>query len=76
MEDYTWKTTEPLPDNMATMADFLDYHVEKHCGEDYEVVHEDGTYAEIQNDDGILYAVNAMGDGDFCSHKVTFKHLE
>ena len=73
MEDYTWSTDNSLANNEQNMIDFIDNHMEKHCGEDYEVVFEDGTYTEIQNESGELYAVRAMGNGDFKNHRVTFE---
>ena len=76
MEDYTWITTEAMATNTDTMNDFIDNHMAEHCGSDYEVVHEDGTYVEIQNDKHILYGVNASGNGDFCSHRVRFEELK
>jgi len=76
MEDYTWTTEEALSTNEATMNDFIENHMDKHCGEGYEVIFEDGTYAEIQNDKGVLYGVHASGNGDFCSHRVRFERLE
>jgi|TARA_B110000483_G_C18137461_1_gene520082 hypothetical protein len=75
MEDYTWTTEDALSTNENTMNDFIDNHLYEHCGEGYEVVYEDGTYVEIQDDNGTLYEVHASGNGDFCNHKVTFKEL-
>lgn len=76
MEDYTWSTENSLANNEQNMIDFIDNHMKKHCGEDYEVVYDDGTYLEIQNESGTLYAVRAMGNGDFKNHKVTFEELK
>jgi len=75
MEDYTWVTTVALATNEDTMNDFIDNHLYEHCGESYEVVYEDGTYVEIQDDNGTLYGVHASGNGDFCSHRVSFEEL-
>ena len=76
MKDYTWETTEALSTNEGTMNDFINNHLDGHCGKEYEVVYEDGTYVEIQNEAGTLYGVHASGNGDFCSHKVTFEELK
>lgn len=75
MDDYIWQTESPHATNEITMHDFIEYHMEEYCGSDFEVVFHDGTYAEIQNNNGDLFAVNAMGNGDFCNHKVTFERL-
>ena len=76
MEDYTWNTNEAMATNTDTMNDFIDNHMAEYCGVDYEVVHEDGAYVEIQNDKHILYGVHASGNGDFCSHRVKFEELK
>lgn len=71
MKNYYWKTDEALNTNSDTMQDYLDNHIK----DDFECVYFDGSYAEIQDSKGLLLAVNASGDGDFCSHFVTFKEL-
>ena len=75
MEDFFWETESPLATNEQTMTDFLENHIQDHCGEDFEPVHEDSTYCEIQNDKGDLYGVHASGNGDFCSHRVRFVRI-
>lgn len=75
MENLTFITELPLATNEVTMDYFIENLMAEHCGEDYEVVHEDGTYVEIQNDEGILYGVHASGNGDFCNHKIEFVEL-
>jgi hypothetical protein len=72
MEDFRWQTKMPHSDNTQTMCDFL----ENHLHENFLVVLQDGSYAEITNKfTGIKYAVHAGGDGDFVSHRVTFIKL-
>lgn len=73
METYYWKTTECLGTNTDNMNDFLDNHLLEHCGETYMITHEDGTYAEIQNDNGVLYGLHASGNGDSFNHKIEFE---
>ena len=69
METFRWQTIEPHPNNEVTMNDYL----ENHLSDEFEVIFEDGTYAEIFNKhDGKIWGVNASGDGDFTHHKVTF----
>ena len=69
MEDFLFKTDEPLATNSCTMSYYLDhYNV-------FNIVFEDGTYAEIKDFDGQIWALNASGDGDFCSHRITFKAI-
>ena len=74
MEDYTWETEDELNTNTDTMNDFIDNHMEDYC-KDYDVVHTDGSYVEIQDSKGVLYGVHASGNGDFSSHRVRFEHL-
>ena len=75
MNDYTWKTEEPLADNALTMQDFLDGHIHEYCDEDYEVIEVEGSYAEIENKIGVIYGLHASGNGDFCNHRIRFEHL-
>lgn len=75
MKDYTWITQEAMATNTDTMNDFIDNHMAEHCGADYEVVCDDGSYCEIQNDRHQLYGIHASGNGDFCSHRVRFEKL-
>ena len=75
MENYYWSTKFPHSDNSETCIDFLENEMEKHCGSDFELVYSDGSYAEIQNDKGELYALHVSGNGDFCNHQVSFKFL-
>lgn len=75
MDDFIWTTELPLNNNIDVMDVFLEEHMKQHCGDDFEIILEDGTYAEIQNDNGDLWAVHAGGNGDFCNHKVTFDRL-
>jgi hypothetical protein len=73
--EYLWETEEPLSTNGDTMTDFIDNHMQGYFGEVLEVVYDDGTYIEVQNDDGIGYGINSSGNGDFCNHKVLIEIL-
>ena len=75
MEDYTWTTEQPMNTNADSMNDFIDNHLYEYCGKDYEVVYEDGSYVEIQDNNDLLYEVRVTGNGDFCNHIATFKTL-
>ena len=75
MENFYWETELPLATNEDTMHDFIDNHLKEHCGEEYEIIHHEGTYAEIENHEGTTYGVHASGNGDFCSHKVHFVRI-
>ena len=73
MESYRWSTPQPHNNNNETMDDYLNNHLPQ-C---FDVVFEDGTYAEIKNKNtGQLFAVHASGDGDFNNHKVTFEFIQ
>ena len=75
MEDFKWKTNESHSNNSVTMDDFFNSHIESHCGTDYNIVYEDGSYAEIVNSKKEHYAIHASGDGDFFNHKIEFEKL-
>ena len=72
METYKWHTIEPHNNNEETMNDYL----ENHLSDEFEVIFEDGTYAEIKNKNtGAIWGVNASGDGNFTHHKVEFEFV-
>jgi len=72
METYKWHTIEPHNNNEETMNDYL----ENHLSDEFDVIFEDGTYAEIKNKNtGAIWGVNASGDGDFTHHKVDFEFV-
>ena len=51
-------------------------YLTNHLPENFEIIFEDGTYAEIQNkDNGQIWGVNASGDGDSFNHKVEFEFI-
>lgn len=75
MENFYWSTDYYLGTNTDNMCDFIDNHMADHCGVDFEVVHDEGTYVEIQNDAGDLWGVHASGNGDSYNHIVIFKWL-
>ena len=73
MEAYRWSTIQPHDNNNETMDDYLNNHLPK-C---FDVLFEDGTYAEIKNKNtGQIFAVSASGDGNFTNHKVTFEFIQ
>lgn len=67
----TFETEEELATNEITMNEFLDlYDIPE------EDIHlHDGTYVEL-NIEGVLYRVDASGNGDFRSHKIEIEKLE
>lgn len=70
METYRWSSEYFHRDNMVTMSEFL----EDHLDENYDILMHDGTMAEIVNNDtGEKFEVHASGDGDSLNHKVEFK---
>ena len=72
METFKWQTVEPHNNNEETMIEYLENHLPQ-C---FDVIFEDGTYAEIQNKNtGQIFGVNASGDGDFTHHKVEFEFV-
>ena len=72
MEDYRWHTIEPHNNNEETMIDYL----ENHLSNEFEIIFNDGTYAEIMNKNtGRIWGVHASGDGDFTHHRVKFEFI-
>lgn len=72
METFRWQTAEYHHTNEVTMQDYL----ENHLSDEFEVIFEDGTYAEIKNKNtGAIWGVNASGDGDSFNHKVKFEFV-
>lgn len=68
LQDYHWSTDYFHPDNTFTMQDFLDNHLP----DKFIVVERDESYAEIENVvNGLIYAVDAKGNGDSYNHIVT-----
>lgn len=67
-EFYYWTTENEHATNEVTLNDFLDNHLT----DDYDILRVDGTYAEIAERDGFVWAVHASGAGDFKNHKVQF----
>ena len=75
MEDYIFNTEQPLATNEETMSRFLEdyfYHV---FDPEAQVIELDGTYAVIQEGYGSdkKWACHAEGNGDFCSHRISFE---
>lgn len=72
MQPFYWNTENEHSNNVETMNDYL----ENHLSDEFEVIFEDGTYAEIKNKNtGAIWGVNASGDGDFTHHKVDFEFV-
>lgn len=69
MNPYTWSTDYAHVDNEQTMQEYL----HEHCM--LNITYVDGTYAEGYNQIGDTYAIRAMGNGDFCNHRIEFELL-
>lgn len=70
-ETFYWSTTYDHFNNEQTMNEFLGFYLP----EEYEVIYEDGTYAEIRSEDKIVYGVHASGNGDSFNHKIKFEEI-
>jgi len=75
MEDYTFTTKEPLATNADTMEAFSNDHFYKVFDKDAVFIEDDGSYAEVLDGNGKKWALHASGDGDFTSHRITFKDI-
>lgn len=75
MEDYRFTTKTPLATNEETMSVFLNDHFYERFDSDAQVITDDGTYVEVENRNGELWAVHASGDGDFVSHRIRFEPI-
>lgn len=72
METFRWNTPNYHSTNTETMTDYL----ENYLPECFNVIEQDGTYAEIINKNtGQIFGVDASGDGDSFNHKVEFKFI-
>ena len=73
MDAYYWETEYEHANNETTMAEFLDFYLSN----EFDVIFEDGTYAEIEN---IIthekWECHASGNGDFRHHKIEFKPIK
>ena len=75
MKDYSFTTKTPLATNQETMSVFLENHFYERFDSDAQIVTDDGTYVEVENGNGELWALHASGDGDFVSHRIRFEPL-
>lgn len=73
MNPYCWSTEEEHANNMETMHEYLEDHLDH---ENFEILEHDGTYAEIKNKKtSRKWGVHARGDGDFRNHVVEFEEI-
>ena len=72
MDDYTFKT-EPLPTTSCIISEFIERELDKELG--IEITYIDGSYAECLKG-GVMYKMDAMGDGDFENHRIKFTEKE
>lgn len=61
-----WTTSYYHHDNSYTMSDYLDYCLP----EGFKVVEQDGSMAIVEGFDGLLWRLDASGNGDSYNHKV------
>lgn len=70
---FYWSTDYYHHDNAFTMQDFLNNHLP----DDFEVIFEDGSYAEVQQHaTDAIFSLDAKGNGDCFHHVVNWKFLE
>jgi hypothetical protein len=70
MKTYYWETETPHSTNSVTMQDWLENH---NTSLDIQMV--DGSYAEGEDEHGVVWEIHASGDGDFTHHQVEFKGI-
>jgi hypothetical protein len=69
---FYWSTNYYHHDNAFTMQDFLNNYLPA----DFEVIFEDGSYAEVQQHaTDAIFSLNAKGNGDSFHHVVNWKFL-
>lgn len=83
--DYLFTTEKPLLTNEETMRVFLEEHFHEVFGQNASVIHEEGTYIEVEEKvevnafgiwvNDLTWGVHAGGDGDFTSHRIRFELL-
>jgi len=72
METFYWTTPNAHWDNNETMSEYLACHLPA----EWKIVSEDGTMAEVQSPDGVLYEAHAKGNGDSFNHAIDFVLIE
>ena len=70
MKTYYWTTEQPHTCNTHTMCQYLEEI------NTLEIIDQDGTYAEVVDDEGQKWGLHASGNGDFFSHKIEFEKIE
>jgi len=69
---FYWETDYYHHDNAFTMQDFLNNHLPA----DFEVIFEDGSYAEVQQHaTDAIFSLHAKGNGDSYHHVVNWHVL-
>lgn len=68
--NYCWSTSYSHPDNQFTMQDFLNNHLPENA----EVVHIEGTYAEVFYE-GKYFGLHASGNGDSFNHCIHWETI-
>jgi hypothetical protein len=68
---FYWETEYYHPDNTFTLNDWLDNQME----DDVEIAGQSGSYCEVIDKYGIIYTLNASGNGDSYSHKIEIEKL-
>lgn len=72
METFYWSTINDHFSNSETMSEYL----MEHMPDDYKLIFQDGSYAEIQNKiSGVIWGVQARGNGDSFNHMVEFEFI-
>ena len=71
MNDFTWETDCVHKDNTETMNDYI----ETQMPDEYWLIVQYGSYAEIIDDGCIMWAAHASGDGDFTHHRIRFERV-
>lgn len=69
---FCWATDYYHHDNAFTMQDFLNNHLPS----DFEVIFEDGSYSEVQNQvTDAVFSLDAKGNGSSYHHVVSWERI-
>ena len=71
--EYTWTTDSPHYDNSETMQDFMDNHLGEAFEGDFKVIYQEDSYAEVEDEYGIIRELYASGNGDSNNHTIRIR---
>lgn len=75
MKDFRFETILPISTNEEAMEYFLNNRFPEVFSEDAVIIENNGSYAEVEESDGLKWGLHSSGDGDFVSHRIRFEEI-